>query len=82
MITDFVILKLQTQSNDEVTFKQTTTTLLKSFGVAQRVKTQQTVISMYQDDTRKAHNKTVLNLHQHDTRVDTQKTQNPKTRLF
>jgi len=37
---------------------------------------------MYQDDTIKAHNKTVLNLHQHDTRVDTQKTQNSKTRLF
>jgi len=37
---------------------------------------------MYQGDTRKAHNKTVLNLHQHDTRVDTQKTQNPKTRLL
>ena len=37
---------------------------------------------MYQDDTRKTHNKTVVNLHQHDTRVDTQKTQNPKTRLL
>jgi hypothetical protein len=41
-----------------------------------------TILNMYQDDTRKAHNKTVLNLHQHDTRVDTQKTQNPKTRFF
>jgi len=56
--------------------------LLKSFGVAQRVTTQQTVLSMYQDDTRKAHNKTVLNLHQHDTRVDTQKTQNSKNLFF
>jgi len=37
---------------------------------------------MHQTDTRKAHNKTVLNLNQHNTRVDTQKTQNPKTRLF
>jgi len=38
---------------------------------------------MYQGDTSKTHNKqTVLNLHQHDTRVDTQKTQNPKTRLL
>jgi len=55
MITTPVILRLQTQSKDEVTFKQTTTTLLKSFGVAQRVTTQQTVLSMYQNDTRKAH---------------------------
>jgi len=55
MITAPVILRLQTQSKDEVTFKQTTTTLLKSFGVAQRVTTQQTVINMYQNDTRKAH---------------------------
>jgi len=37
---------------------------------------------MHQTDTRKTHNKTVLNLHQHVTRVDTQKTQNPKSRLF
>jgi len=40
--------------------------------------TQQTVLSMYQNDTRKAHNKTKLNLHQHDTRVEHTKTQNPK----
>jgi hypothetical protein len=67
----------------EVIFKQTTTTLLKSFGVAQRVTTQHTVLNMYQEDTRKTHNKhTVLNLHQHDTRVDTQRLKTVKTRLL
>ena len=37
---------------------------------------------MYQDDTRKAHNIIRPKLASTDTRVDTQKTQNPKTRLF